>query len=455
MIRCPRTLRAPALTGIVAVIGSTLALLAPAPAADAHGSTQEPASRTYACRFDDPDNPMCAQAWSTNSQALYDWMEVNIGDAAGRHRQLIPDGRLCSAGRAKYAAFDRPGAWPTTALRTDGSGHVVLTYENTAPHATEYYRVYLTRPGFDARTDVLAWDDLELQYDSGPLGLATRHDLRVPLPNRAVPAIVYVVWQRSDSPEAFYACSDVTVDAGDGPAPPTSTTSPVPQTTAPPVTTASTTEPPASTSTPSGPATSIATTSVASTASTSPTAGPPSSASTTAAPPSSGGSSAAGPTSATPVAADQLTPRSTSTSTATSTATSVAAAQTDDEDRASSSNDATIASAAAAGPSTVPPRSTGDVEQRPAPSLVTAAAAPSGDPAPKTPAGAAVDELAQPAGVDLVAPSPSGPWLGRLALAVGLGSVAVVLLRLGIRSAASPRRPFHDLSGRLAGGTRR
>ena len=206
--------------------------------ADAHGSTQRPASRTYTCRFENPDNPMCAQAWSANSQALYDWMEVNIGDAAGRHQELIPDGQLCGAGRDKYAAFNRPGDWPVTNLTADGSGLFELVYQNTAPHSTEYYRVYITGAGFDARTDTLGWGDLELVYDSGQLPRATENRFQVALPNRDVPAIVYVVWQRSDSPEAFYACSDVTVSGGSGaPAPPPDTT---PGTTAPPATTPTT-----------------------------------------------------------------------------------------------------------------------------------------------------------------------------------------------------------------------
>ncbi len=200
----------------------------------AHGSTQSPASRVYACRFDQPNNQMCAEAWAHNAQALYDWMEVNIGDADGRHRDLIPDGQLCSAGRQKYAAFDRPGAWPVTPLATDQSGIVDLVYENTAPHATAYYRVYITRVGFDARTETVGWGDLELVHDSGPLDRSARQTLWTPLPDRLAPALLYVVWQRSDSPEAFYACSDVTVNAGGANLPPSST----PSTTAAPVTVA-------------------------------------------------------------------------------------------------------------------------------------------------------------------------------------------------------------------------
>jgi len=65
------------------------------------------------------DHPACAKAWAANPQAPYHWTELNIRDAAGRHRELIPDGKLCSAGRGKYAAFDRTVTWPATTLRPD------------------------------------------------------------------------------------------------------------------------------------------------------------------------------------------------------------------------------------------------------------------------------------------------------------------------------------------------
>jgi chitin-binding protein len=210
-----------------------------------------PASRAYACRFEQPDGSMCAQAWDADAQALYDWMEVNIGDVDGRHQERIPDGKLCSAGRDKYAAFDRPGDWPVTQLQPGSSGRFDVVYTSTAPHATAYFRLLLTRPGFDARRDVLRWADLEQVYDSGPLPASPTNRFSVPLPARAEPAILYTIWQRSDSPEAFYACSDVTIGGGGAPpaeppvAPPT-TTAP-PPTAAPPTTT--TTAPPASTTT--------------------------------------------------------------------------------------------------------------------------------------------------------------------------------------------------------------
>lgn len=265
--RSRRTLRARrwgrVVAGVTVLAGAAVAVMSTTEReADAHGSVQVPASRAYACRFEQPDSPMCAQAWDANAQALYDWMEVNIGDADGRHQELIPDGELCSAGRDKYAAFDRPGDWPLTRLQANASGLYDVVYTSTAPHATAYYRLFLTRAGFDARTDTLRWSDLEEVYDSGPLPASPTNRFSVPLPARSEPAILYTVWQRSDSPEAFYACSDVTV-AGGGAVPPTEppvtppSTAPAPPTTTAPPTTAAPTEPsaPPTTAAPQPPAT--------------------------------------------------------------------------------------------------------------------------------------------------------------------------------------------------------
>ena len=162
-------------TGKTSLLGSGLwtlviAMLALTPwAVGAHGGLDDPATRSYACRFLDQDGEMCSQAWDANPQALYDWMEINIGDAAGVHQPRIPDGELCSAGRAKYGALDTPGNWPVTTLTPDANGVYDMSFVPHAPHATEYFRFYLTREGFNPETDTLAWSDLELVHDSGPI----------------------------------------------------------------------------------------------------------------------------------------------------------------------------------------------------------------------------------------------------------------------------------------------
>ncbi|MEL6980852.1 MAG: lytic polysaccharide monooxygenase [Actinomycetota bacterium] len=428
-----------ALAGLLTIVGSLLAVLVLPTPANAHGSTEDPPSRVYACRFDQPNNPQCADAWAANSQALYDWMEVNIGDAAGRHRQLIPDGQLCSAGRAKYAAFDRPGAWPVSAVRTDGVSAVELTYQNTAPHSTEYYRVYLTKPGFDARTDTLGWDDLDLVHDSGRLDRSPRQILRVTLPDRSVPAILYVVWQRSDSPEAFYACSDVTINAGTGPVPtttPTPTTAPRPTSTAAPTTTVD----PPPTSTVSTPSTTPAT------SPTSPTSSrPPATPPTTPAAPAS--TAAPAPTSR-PTSVSSVTTSSSTSASVSAGAVGPVTAPPTSGDAAAPSSSSPDTSAGQAITTATPTTDPGPTE-----ALVVGTDAPTSPPsagAPVSPgsdAAAASTAIADAEGSAMATPSPTGRSAAttggpnRLLLAAaGVGSLGLVLVGVGTQWPAVRRR---------------
>lgn len=241
-MRTNRTrIAAAALTSVLALLVAILGSVVTASSASAHGSTQDPPSRTYGCRFLTPDNDMCKQAWSANSQALYDWNEVNIGDAAGSHQPRIPDGQLCSAGRAKYAAFNTASdKWPVKNLKADADGKYSLQWLNTAPHATAYYKVYITKPGFDVNAAPLKWSDLDFVYDSGASAPASAEVVRTALPNRSTHSIIYTIWQRSDSPEAFYACNDVTVGGSGSTASPSPTSaSPTPTSASPPPTSAS------------------------------------------------------------------------------------------------------------------------------------------------------------------------------------------------------------------------
>ncbi|MFF5440197.1 lytic polysaccharide monooxygenase [Streptomyces achromogenes] len=52
--------------------------------------------------------------------------------AGGRHRELIPDGRLCSAGNEEFKGLDLARAdWPATRVR---GGSYTFKYRVTAPH---------------------------------------------------------------------------------------------------------------------------------------------------------------------------------------------------------------------------------------------------------------------------------------------------------------------------------
>ncbi|GGW35775.1 lytic polysaccharide monooxygenase auxiliary activity family 9 protein [Streptomyces xantholiticus] len=195
-----------------------LAGLSAAPAS-AHGSMTDPVSRISACFAEGPESPDSAACKALvaagGTQPLYDWNEVNIADAAGNHEQLIPDGKLCSAGRDKYKGLDLPRAdWPSSPM---ASGNHTFRYKATAPHKGSF-ELYLTKDGYDP-TQPLKWSDLEEK----PFASVTNPKLENGtyvfdgiVPNKSGRHLIYSIWQRSDSPEAFYTCSDVVFGKDNG-----------------------------------------------------------------------------------------------------------------------------------------------------------------------------------------------------------------------------------------------
>ncbi|MFI6479892.1 lytic polysaccharide monooxygenase [Nonomuraea sp. NPDC050663] len=226
-------------------------------AANAHGTMNNPPSRTMVCYTEGPENPKTAACKAAvalgGTQPLYDWNEVNIAAAAGRHRELIPDGQLCSAGRAKYRGFDQARAdWPATSL-TSGAAHT-FQFRATAPHAGGF-ELYITRDGYDPAKP-LKWSDLEstpFLKKANPALSNGAYVLDAKLPVKSGRHLIYAIWQRSDSPEAFYSCSDV-VFGGSNPTPaptvaPTATATPKPTPTVTPTSKPTSTPTPAPTST--------------------------------------------------------------------------------------------------------------------------------------------------------------------------------------------------------------
>ncbi|MFK4103681.1 lytic polysaccharide monooxygenase [Streptomyces sp. NPDC019531] len=224
-------------TAAVAAVGLApiaLTALASAPAS-AHGSMGDPVSRVSQCYAEGPESPRsdaCRAAVAAGgTQALYDWNGIRIGDANGRHQELIPDGRLCSANNDEFKGLDLARAdWPATSV---SSGSYTFKYRVTAPHKGTF-KVYVTKPGYDP-AQPLAWDDLDL---SNPVATATDpvasggfYTFSGTLPERSGKQLLYAVWQRSDSPEAFYSCSDVTFGGDSGAA--ASSSAPTPSASAP------------------------------------------------------------------------------------------------------------------------------------------------------------------------------------------------------------------------------
>ncbi|MFB7935108.1 lytic polysaccharide monooxygenase [Streptomyces sp. NPDC056039] len=195
----------------------TLTALTATPAA-AHGSMGDPVSRVSQCYAEGPESPKSAACKAAvaagGTQALYDWNGIRIGEAGGRHQQLIPDGKLCSANNAQFKGLDLPRAdWPATSVRR---GSHTFKYRVTAPHKGTF-KVYLTKSGYNPAKP-LAWKDLDLKNpvatSTDPAAKGGFYTFSGTLPQRSGRHLLYAVWQRSDSPEAFYSCSDVTFGGG-------------------------------------------------------------------------------------------------------------------------------------------------------------------------------------------------------------------------------------------------
>ncbi|MFI1440016.1 lytic polysaccharide monooxygenase [Streptomyces fructofermentans] len=216
----PARRKAAALATAVAAGAAPLVLtvLAAAPAA-AHGSMTDPVSRVAGCFAEGPENPRSAACKAAvaagGTQALYDWNGVNIADAAGRSKQIIPDGKLCSAGNDKFKGLDLARAdWPAGRL---ASGKHTFRYKGTAPHKGSF-ELYVTKDGYDP-TKPLAWSDLEAKpflKVTDPRLVNGEYVFDGVVPAKSGRHLIYSIWQRSDSPEAFYTCSDVVFGAGGG-----------------------------------------------------------------------------------------------------------------------------------------------------------------------------------------------------------------------------------------------
>jgi chitin-binding protein len=154
------------------------------------------------------EDPMCWQAWQADTNAMWNWNGLYREGVAGDHEAAIPDGQLCSAGRTqdgRYAALDAVGAWQAVEKPRNFTVNVL----DQALHGADYYRVYITRQGFDPLTQPLRWSDLELVTEVGRTPPQGNTLIDVDAGTRSGRHIVYTIWQASHLDQSYYFCSDV------------------------------------------------------------------------------------------------------------------------------------------------------------------------------------------------------------------------------------------------------
>lgn len=197
-----------------------LSLLAAGPA-HAHGAPTDPVSRAYACSPDGgarSGTAACRAARAANGGTLGAWDNLRIANVAGRDRQVVPDGRLCSGGLPAYRGLDAARSdWPATTLRQGAT--LTLTYASTIPHNGTFL-FFLTRQGWDP-SKPLRWSDLPERpfaqvRDPALSQGAYRMRLTLP-PDRTGRHVLYTIWRNTSTPDTYYSCSDVVLTkAGSG-----------------------------------------------------------------------------------------------------------------------------------------------------------------------------------------------------------------------------------------------
>lgn len=202
------------------VLGTISALLAGVltGTAQAHGSATDPPSRNYGCHqrwghdFQNPAmatrDPMCWQAWRANPNAMWNWNGLYRENLKGNHRGNIPDGTLCSGGRAeggRYNSMDTVGAWQTV----NKPRRFTVTITDQARHGADYLQVYITKQGYNPVTQPLGWNNLELLATTGRIAPNGTYQVNVDAGSRSGRHIVYTIWQASHLDQSYYFCSDV------------------------------------------------------------------------------------------------------------------------------------------------------------------------------------------------------------------------------------------------------
>ena len=145
--------------------------------------------------------------------------QIHVNDMGGLNS------KICSANRDFYSALDEPvwsedldGAYP---VEMD-SGNQLFEYKMTAAHrtfGTGYYHVYITKDGWNSAEEP-TWNSMEntpfCRYaGDSTFSLQKTDTWSCDVPEKSGTHMIFVVWQRDDSPEVFYSCSDVVFDGTD------------------------------------------------------------------------------------------------------------------------------------------------------------------------------------------------------------------------------------------------
>ena len=225
----------------------------------AHGALSYPESRQWMCSsgaspnkgtpWNGGDNPACKAVADAGDQAIFtDWSSIAQGAAGGKiskwgegntlqaHKNIIGTGPICSGGQSKYDGLNSTSfGWEAQATKINVNDQSKkFTYAVSAPHKTYgdgYVDIYITNDKWHVGQKI-TFDDLNptpichyksvngkspMQTGETSNGEPSRfEDFTCEIPKTTSPGnhVLFAIWQRNDSDEAFYSCSDVDIVNG-------------------------------------------------------------------------------------------------------------------------------------------------------------------------------------------------------------------------------------------------
>lgn len=202
--------------GVLALVIAALAcLFVWTPTASAHGTIVDPATRAYHCwqawgsdhlnPAMQQEDPMCWQAFQANPDTMWNWMSALRDGLGGNFQGATPDGQLCSNGLARNNSLNNPGQWKATSV---GDNFTMRLYDQ-ASHGADFFRVYISKNGYNPTTQSLGWGNLDFITQTGRYPPASNISFDIQTSGYTGHHIVFTIWQASHLDQAYMWCSDV------------------------------------------------------------------------------------------------------------------------------------------------------------------------------------------------------------------------------------------------------
>jgi lytic cellulose monooxygenase (C4-dehydrogenating) len=202
--------------GVLAVVIAVLAtLFIWTPSASAHGTIVNPGTRAYQCwqkwgsQHMNPvmqtEDPMCYQAFQANADTMWNWMSALRDGLGGNFQGSTPDGSLCSNGLARNNSLNNVGQWKATNI----SNNFTMQLYDQASHGADFFRVYVSKNGFNPTTQRLGWGNLDFIMQTGRYAPAQNISFNVQTSGYTGRHVIFTIWQASHLDQTYMWCSDV------------------------------------------------------------------------------------------------------------------------------------------------------------------------------------------------------------------------------------------------------